>query len=888
MTTFYHDTIAADGPVFAGLGCIGSGGTVIGSPVAVAGPTADTGDAGYQFNGTTEYVETGYDGSPTSGGLTIELWVYPASSGAGGYVLGAAGGSGFTDAIDVVVSGSSGGTSKISFTLGSTGTNYCIFSLNTVFVGVNLKVATWNHCVFTFDGVTGKVYVNGIRCAQAGASAPFIPSTLSPLLISAQGQPFPAAPLNFYDGAVSNVAFYTKPLPPERILMHYAARAGVPAYPASSTFTGDYYPTIITDGPIAYYRCDETAGAMAVDRSGRGHHGAYGSGSHTLNEPGAIYDGDTAIALQEVPPGYWDATPANLITPLVSSSFSTQFSIECWVYVTSLPDVGVICATEGQIPVYDGPGFSVVIETSGAVTATATQSGLTLATITTAAPLPAGQYNYIAVTFDDNELLIYVNGVLWANVAAAFSLGPWDANLVWGCYPVNFAGDAGQLLADLDEAAIYAYALTPGQIYTHWKAGLGPLVPPAPPVIIGNDQHYFEVLIFNKKGELVDLPQADIDSLSLLDQLNGGSATSTMSFIRDFNQIGAINYLFSVHVRVWNGRIARPVDPTWNGYMVDIDQEKTRTLGKITVHLEGDQKQLDRASVYEDVNPLVGGNPPLDAADYVRHLFTTYAPGILGGGPLILACPPTLFSLLPGQYEMMQLGQVIDTVLKTGRDDLGNLVIWRVNCAANLTKTLLVEPDQDPNTVTSAKFHYVMVDGMCAKYTIKTKYSDIINNVTIQGGQDYITGLPVVGSYLDVASLAAYGAWQQIISVWQLISSAAANSYAQAYLDIHGNAQAQGDVELHNPDPYMKSGQWVQIWENASSLKQMRIASVRWEVGRSRIRQTLSPTAPTPYLDQAVYKMGLNSSNNGVNQINKLPVNTQQNFVRTSGLLVAH
>ena len=34
--------------------------------------------------------------------------------------------------------------------------------------------------------------------------------------------------------------------------------------------------------------------------------------------------------------------------------------------------------------------------------------------------------------------------------------------------------------------------------------------------------------------------------------------------------------------------------------------------------------QLDRASVYEDVNPLVSGNPPLDAADYMRHLYNVY------------------------------------------------------------------------------------------------------------------------------------------------------------------------------------------------------------------------------------------------------------------------
>lgn len=433
--------------------------------------------------------------------------------------------------------------------------------------------------------------------------------------------------------------------------------------------------------------------------------------------------------------------------------------------------------------------------------------------------------------------------------------------------------------AAIGELAIYNYALTSDQIYNHYVRGLGPSTPPPPPSIIGNDQHYFEVLIFDKKNRLVDVPQADIDSLSLTDQLNGGSATSSLSFVRDFNKIGAAQYLFRVLVRIWNGRIAKPTDPTWNGYMVDIDQEKTRSLGKITWHLEGDQKQLDRASVYEDVNPLVGGNPPLDAADYIRHLYNTYAPP----GYCQLSCPATLFALLPGQYEMMQLGQVIDTVLKTGRDNLGNLVIWRVNCDKSLRRTLLIESDQNPNTVAGVKFKHIFVQEMCSKYLIKTKYSDITNVITVQGGQDYITGLPVVGSFIDDNSVAAYLPWEKILSVWSLISKTACDNYAQTYLDMYGNPQAQGDVELHNPDPSIRSGVWVQIWENASSIKQMRVSSVRWEVGRTRIRQTLSPTAPTPYLDWAVYKLGLNAANNGTNRINQLPVNTQQNFVRSGG-----
>lgn len=876
MSTYYADTIVADGPIFAALGIVGGDGTVVGSPTSITAPTLDTGDAGYQFNGTSEYVITGYSGSPVgAASFSVEFWVLPGAN--GGALFGAAGSLGDADDIDIELSASSGGKATVSVSLGGGSTNYAIFGLNTVLAGTNVRVGAWNHVVFTFDGTLGKIYVNGVRCAVQTTRYAFAPSGVSPLLIMAKGEPSPSVPIDFCDAAIADVAFYDRPLSIERVIQHFAARAGTPAYPPSSGFTGDYYPTIIGDNPILYYRCDETAGALAVDRTGNGHHGSYGAGSHTLNEPGAIYDGDASVALQETPPGYWDATSANISTPLTAASPSTQFSVEAWVFVTSLPDVGVICATMGQDPTLDGPGFSLTIGTDGKMTGSVYADPSDNAQITTPSALPSGQWNYVVMTFDLTQIVLYVNGAPVASIPATFAGAAWYSNLTWGVFPVNYFADAGQLLATLDEPAIYNYPLTPGQVYTHYIAGLGPLPPPGPISIIGNDQHYFDVQIFDKRGQLVDIPQDDIDSLSLLDQLNGGSATSTLSFIRDFNAIGAIEYLYSVLVRVWNGRIARPVDPTWNGYMVDIDQEKTRTLGKITCHLEGDQKQLDRAAVYEDVNPLVDGNPPLDAADYIRHLYTTYAPP----GFCTLSCPPTLFDLLPGQYEMMQLGQVIDTVLKTGRDDLGNLIIWRVNRAANLQRTLLVEADQNPNTVAGAKFAYIFPNEQCSKYEIKTKYSEIGNVITVQGGQDYITGLPVVGSFIDEDSVATWGPWEQILSVWQLISQSAADSYAEAWLDIHGNPQANGEMEMHNPDPTLRSGKWIQVWENASSVKQMRITSMRLEIERSRIRQTLSPTAPTPYLDKALYRLGLNSANNGQNLVTQLPVNTQNNFVRS-------
>lgn len=877
MAIAYKTAVDADGPTFAALGVVGTGGTVIGSPTTTGtNPTADTGDAGYQFDGLTEYVYSGLNGAPNgSGPFSVEMWVMPTSGSSGGVLLGADSGvSGVTP--DFKMSLGSGTDPGISILMAGGGSNAAL-GMSAGPPG-NIRTGKWNHVVFTWDGASGGLYLNGVRFT-ANATLAWAPILLVPLVIAGLGEPNPTVPIDLCDVAIADVTFYNFPLSLQKVLNHMAARNGVPAYPAASSFTGSYWDIVTTDGPTAYYRCDETSGALAVDRSGNGNNGAYGLGAYTLQEPGAIYDLDEAVLLSETYSNAWDPTPAGIVTPLTSISFTSEFTLEAWVETSgTLTADATICATSGLVPSQDGPGFCFYIDTSGKLNFFMSQGGNEVAAQSPSA-LPTGQYNYVVVTFDTNNVVLYVNGVAVKTEAAAWSAGVWRENLCWGFRPVDELPATCQFPGELDECAIYAYPLTAPRIEQHYLAGLGPLPNPATGAIANTPEHFWEILIFNRAGDLVDIPKADIESASFSDTLNGGSTTSEMTVIRNFNNIGEIAYLDRVHFRAWNGKQPRPLNPTWNGYIVDIDQEKMRTTGKITVHMEGDQKQLDRAAVYEDINPLVDGNPSLDAADYVRHLYTVYAPP----GYCVLNCPATLFPLLPGQYEMMQLGDVIDTVLKTGRDDLGNLIIWRVNADYQLVRTLLVQSDQDPNTVSGVQFKYIFVNEMCSKYTIRTKYSDITNVVTIQGGQDYITGLPVVGSYVDDDSVAEWGAWEQIVSVWSLISADACESYAESYLDTYGNAQATGEIELHNPDPELRSGVWIQCVETATVNKQMRISSVKWDVSRSRVKQTLSPTAPTPYLDKGVYDMGFATANGATNRVGSLPVNNQANFVRTGG-----
>jgi hypothetical protein len=397
-------------------------------------------------------------------------------------------------------------------------------------------------------------------------------------------------------------------------------------------------------------------------------------------------------------------------------------------------------------------------------------------------------------------------------------------------------------------------------------------------------RHFWQIFVMDKNGNVVDIPQSDVVDVEIKDVLNGGSAQGSITFRRPYDNIGPIAYMNRVFIWVWPWYINRPADPYWAGQMVDIDATRLRTDGEIKVTIEGDSRLLSAAVLKETVYPGVGPNPSLDASTYVQHLWSTYAPP--NWGTLII--PPSLFSLLPLQLYNVKLDAAIDTVLKSGRDSSGNLITWRTkSLGLSKARQLVVLPDQNPNVFTNLRFKTVLRDGMASSYEIATKYRDIVNNVYIEGGKDPNTGQTVTGYIVDPVSTSAYGVWQDAISVPALQSAGALPQYGTTYTALHGYPQAQGTIVLNDPDPGIMAGTWVQFVEAVGVVKQMRISTSTIKIKRTRIEQTLETVSPTPFLDEAIYRMGQASTRAAGAAAAGLGVNTQQNFIRTGAVITA-
>lgn len=88
-------------------------------------------------------------------------------------------------------------------------------------------------------------------------------------------------------------------------------------------------------------------------------------------------------------------------------------------------------------------------------------------------PLDTSKWYHLAGVYDGSKIELYVNGskVATTGIPAGrrFSPNSW-AGLILG-------GRNGWYLGDLDEPAIYGYALTAAQVQAHYQAGINPARP---------------------------------------------------------------------------------------------------------------------------------------------------------------------------------------------------------------------------------------------------------------------------------------------------------------------------------------------------------------------------------------------------------------------------
>jgi hypothetical protein len=222
--------------------------------------------------------------------------------------------------------------------------------------------------------------------------------------------------------------------------------------------TLSYAATVLSDGPIAYWRLDDTTTATAKDYSGNGYDGSY-QGGVTLEVPGAIADDpDTAVQFD----GNTGKMVANLPTRFEFAG-TAAYSIEVWAKPTSSSaGMGILGKSVYTSATSGYSGWYVAYTSNGYLDNWRNNDEAGNPQSAT------GTFMHVVATYDGTTLYVYLNGQPFANAATTTTLATTGAPLTAGS-----VANWGNFTGVLDEIAIYDKALSQARIAAHYARGTG-------------------------------------------------------------------------------------------------------------------------------------------------------------------------------------------------------------------------------------------------------------------------------------------------------------------------------------------------------------------------------------------------------------------------------
>jgi hypothetical protein len=226
-----------------------------------------------------------------------------------------------------------------------------------------------------------------------------------------------------------------------------------------------YEGLILADGAQAWYRLNETAGAVMFDALGR-HDGYYTNVAGTpvtLGVPGVVKDGsDKAVS--------FDGSQSYGVVPYSPALNNASITLECWAKTRVLN--GTICPVSSR---FNTRGCWFYTYPAGKWSGGVSQNNNNyyVPSDTEASTILSDQWTHLVLTYSSStSLRVYINGQWDGQGYVDFQrnvLGP----LLIGARGNSTATPADQFFqGEVDEVAVYTTALTPAQIEAHYQAAL--------------------------------------------------------------------------------------------------------------------------------------------------------------------------------------------------------------------------------------------------------------------------------------------------------------------------------------------------------------------------------------------------------------------------------
>jgi hypothetical protein len=317
----------------------------------------------------------------------------------------------------------------------------------------------WYHIAASYDGHTGRVFVNGVERRSSVVGSPLQPGTgTAAMRIGAD-----------MDGGYTNsthlaeVAVYNKALTPSRIAAHTTA-AGF------STPNDPYARAVLATSPVYWWRLNESSGTALADAAsvtgqsagtlGGGALGAAGPLGNVPAQTSTLYSGSTG-----------SSTNASDVWTNAQS-----MTMEAWVHPTGPQPSGGGTVTSSLQSDGTFRGHEIRLGSSGNVVVYAINSwsGNAIECQTAVGAVPTNTWSHIVASYAPSSYTLYVNGTprplsCTHNALSATTVS--NQKIQIGQRP----GGSWPFVGRIAEVAWYASALTEASARDHYDAATAPV-----------------------------------------------------------------------------------------------------------------------------------------------------------------------------------------------------------------------------------------------------------------------------------------------------------------------------------------------------------------------------------------------------------------------------
>jgi len=232
-----------------------------------------------------------------------------------------------------------------------------------------------------------------------------------------------------------------------------------------------YADVILADVPTSYWRLSESGGTTIIDQLGI-NTGTYANLPPNFGQASLVAGGDAALGV----------TTSSVLTfgNIFSFTGLSPFSLEIWMRASDLSSFNrrffSARATDGN----GIQGYEFITTSNNQIALQRFLNGGTPdQTTTQLGTISAGFVYHVVGTYDGTDMRIYINGKQAAtnpsSKSIAANVGPFHI--------ASFSGGGNAFVGVLDEAAVYSYALTAGQVAYHYA--VGSITPPYPAMVRG-------------------------------------------------------------------------------------------------------------------------------------------------------------------------------------------------------------------------------------------------------------------------------------------------------------------------------------------------------------------------------------------------------------------